>query len=402
MAKRRLSNWIDSFDKFTSGMPSPDIFRKWGGIAAVSGALERKVWITTNVGTLYPNLYTVIVAPAGVGKTVITNTVRGMWHGLDDHYLASASVSKASLVDELREAERKGVITSGGQGGFGQFHFNSLKILANELGVLIPGYDNEFMNVLTDIYDGHHYSERKRSASLNFKIEKPQINLLAATTPSYLNNVMPEGAWEQGFISRVILIYSGQTQIRELWGGAARNEKAEKDLNFDLNTIGKLYGEMKFTPDAMEGISQWHRAGGPPTPDHPRLVNYVTRRTIHLLKLCMVACASSGDDLLITLDHFTEALDWLIEAERYMPDIFKAMTSGGDGRVMEEAWHYMYTTFITEGKKPILENRLINFLQQRTPAHNVLKIVEIMKKAGLLKQELHSSGVIGLVPQGKK
>ena len=70
MAKRRLSNWIDSFDKFTSGMPSPDIFRKWGAIAAIGGALERKTWVTTNVGTLYPNLYTVIVAPAGVGAII--------------------------------------------------------------------------------------------------------------------------------------------------------------------------------------------------------------------------------------------------------------------------------------------------------------------------------------------
>jgi hypothetical protein len=402
MAKRRLENWIDYFDKYTSGLPSPDLFRKWGGIAAIAGALERKVWITTNMGSLHPNLYTVMVAPAGVGKTVITKTVQQMWQNLDDHFLASASVSKASLVDELREAERKGVITNGsGQGGFGQFHFNSLKILSNELGVLIPGYDNEFMNVLTDLYDGHHYSERKRSASLNFKIDKPQINLLAATTPSYLNNVMPEGAWEQGFISRVILVYSGQTQIRDLFGGETRNEKLGKDLAFDLNTIGKLYGAMEFTPDAAQAITQWHLAGGPPTPDHPRLAHYNTRRTAHLLKLCMVSCASAGDNLTISIDHYTEALDWLLEVENFMPDIFKAMNSGGDSRVIEEAWHFLYTLYIKE-KAPILENRLVNFIQQRTPAHNVMKIVEIMMKAGLIKRELSGAGLFGLVPQGKK
>lgn len=402
MAKRRLANWIDGFFKYTAGLPSPDLFRKWGGISAIAGALERKVWVTTNVGTLYPNLYTVIVAPAGVGKTVVTKNVQTFWQQLDDHFLASASVSKASLVDELREAERKGVITNGsGQGGFGQFQFNSLKILSNELGVLIPGYDNEFMNVLTDLYDGHHYSERKRSSSLNFKIDKPQLNLLAATTPSYLNNVMPEGAWEQGFISRVLLIYSGQTQIRDLFGAETKNDKLGKDLSFDLNTIGKLYGAMMFDPDAAQAISAWHRAGGPPIPDHPRLVHYNTRRTTHLIKLCMVACASAGEDLTITLDHYTEALDWLMEAENFMPDIFKAMNSGGDTRVIDEAYHFLYTLYIKE-KTPILEGRLINFIQQRTPAHNVLKILEIMTRVGLIKKELSTAGIFGLIPQGKK
>lgn len=401
MAKRRLVNWIDGFDKYTSGLPSPNIFRKWGGILAIAGALERKVWITSNYGQLFPNMYCVFVAPAGVGKTVITKTVRKFWAQLDDHHTAPASVSKASLMDALRDAERKGVVTNGlGQGGFGQFNFNSLKILSNELGVLIPGYDNEFMNVLTDLYDGDSYSERKRSATLNFKIENPQINLLAATTPSYLNNVMPEGAWEQGFISRVLLIYSGQTQVHPLFGEELKNEKLGKELAFDLNTVGKLYGAMEFEPDAAEAMQAWHMAGGPPVPDHPRLVNYNTRRTAHLLKLCMVSSASAGESLTITLDNYTEALDWLIEAEMYMPDIFKAMTAGGDGRVIEDTWHFLYTIYVKE-KKPILEGRAINFIQQRTPAHNVLKILEVMERGGLIKKELSVAGLYGIVPQGK-
>jgi hypothetical protein len=400
--QRKLVNWIDGFYAYTAGLPSPDLFRKWGAISAVAGALERRVWITTNVAPLYPNLFCVLVGPPGVGKTVVTRTVQKLWQSLDDHHLASSSVSKASLMDELREAERKGVVTNkDGQGGFGQFNFNSLKILANELGVLIPGYDNEFMNVLTDVYDGHPYSERKRSAALKFMIDKPQLNLLAATTPSYLNNVMPEGAWTQGFISRVNLIYSGDSHLQDLFSDNSRNEKLGKELTFDLNSIGKLYGPMQFEPDARIGFTQWHLAGGPPQPDHPKLATYNIRRSAHLLKLCMVASASSGDSLNITLENFTEALDWLLEAESHMPDIFKAMNAGGDSTVINEAWHFLYTLYIKD-KKPILENRLVNFIQQRTPAHNVMKIVEIMQKAGLIKRQMNTMGLHEVVPEGRK
>lgn len=304
MAKRRLKNWIDNFTQYTSTLPSPDLLRLRGGIAAVAGVLERKTWVTTSMGKLYPNLYCVLVAPAGVGKTAVTNTVRTFWAEVDDQYLAPSSVSKASLVDDLYEAERKSM----------NYHFHSLKILSNELGVLIPGYDNEFMNVLTDLYDCHGYSERKRSSKLNFKIEHPQLNILAATTPAYLNNVMPEGAWEQGFISRTLLIYSGQSKLGTLFGGNGLNESLRKNLIFDLNHIAKLEGPFTFNEEAAEAITQWYMAHNPPVPDHPRLQHYNTRRTAHVLKLCMVACAADGDTMTVTLDHYTQAYDWLIEA----------------------------------------------------------------------------------------
>lgn len=390
---RKLPNWIDGFDRYTSGMPSPDIFRKWGAIACIAGALERKVWITTIMGDLYPNLYTVIVAPAGVGKTVITKNVQLLWSALDDQHTASDSITKASLVDELRAAERKGIV-SGPQ--MSTYLFHSLKILSNELGVLIPGYDNEFMNTLTHLYDNLPYSERRRTKELHFRLDKPQINLLAATTPSYLNDVMPAGAWDQGFISRTIMIYSGQTQLRQLFGTEKRNEQLHKSLLADLIKIGSLYGQLTFTEEAATAITEWHMAGGPPVPDHPRLQHYCTRRTVHLLKLCMISCVSAGDDMQIKLEHFAEALDWLLEAEHLMPDIFKAMNSGGDGRVMEETWHHAYTLYMKE-KRPISENRLVLFVQQRTPAHNVMRILEVMEKSGLLKKQLTEVG-IGYVP----
>ncbi len=394
---RRLENWINSFELFTHDLSSPSLFKKWGGIMAVAGALERKVWVTTVAGDLFPNMFCVLVGPAGVGKTVITNRVRKFWLGLDDHHVASTSVTKASLMDELEQAERRGVALIG-KNKTEPFHFHSLKILANELGVLIPGYDNDFMNVLTDVWDGHVYSENRRSTKRQFKIDKPQLNLFAATTPSYLNEVMPAGAWTQGFISRVLLIYSGETAIRPLFGSEELNEELNKKLLGDLIHIGKLYGKMEFTPEAAEAITAWHTQGGPPTPDHPRLIQgYNVRRSVQLLKLCMVACAASADDYLITIEHFAMALDWLMEAEVYMPDIFKAMSGGSDGQLMDETYHFVYKLFIVK-KQPISEQRIIAFIQQRTPAHNVEKILQVMVKAGLLKLSIGTDTVRAYSP----
>ena len=264
--------------------------------------------------------------------------------------------------------------------------FHSLKLLSNELGVLLPQYESEFMSTLTDIYDGSRYSERRRSVKNQIDIPNPQFNILAATTPSHLKDFLPAGAFDQGFLSRSFLIYSGETQIRPLFNVSRGDADIYKGLKRDLIRIGKLYGQMKFEEDAAEAITKWHMGGQPPKPEHPKLHNYNTRRTLHLLKLCMVASASESDNLLITLAHYQTALGWLLEAEAAMPDIFKSMTSGGDAKVIEECWYFCYQLY-TKKNEPVPESKVYNFLQQRVPAHNVERIAEIMVRAGLLKIE---------------
>lgn len=382
---RRLPSWIEGFYDYTNKLPSPPLFRKWAAISTIAGALERKVWVRSMGSNLYPNLYVVIVGEPGVGKTVLTSQVARMWSTLssqvpgdpNSHHVAPSSVTKASLIDALRDAERR-LIRPNSVPSI--ISFNSLLICSNELGVLIPAYENDFMNTLTDIYDGHPYGERRRTKDLNFVLERPQLNMLAATTPSYLNNIMPEGAWDQGFISRVILIFSGETIRRPLFDETQADQSLNEDLMNDLKIIGDLYGKMSFTEEAGEAISKWHLDYGPPQPDHPKLHHYNTRRTAHLLKLCMVASAAMSDDLIITREHYEIALSWLLEAETFMPDIFKAMKAGGDRRAMEELWHFAYSTYIKD-KKPIPEFRLISFLSEKVPAHNVGRILEIMEKA---------------------
>ena len=392
-------NWVEEFYAYTEHLTSPALFRKWAAIMAVAGALERKVWVRTMGSNLFPNLYTVLVGPPGVGKTEVTWRVQDLWSTLEKHHIAASSVTAASLVDDLRDA-RRSFIQPDENPSF--VEFNSLQICANELGVLIPAYENDFMNKLTDLYDGKPYSERRRTKDLNFKIERPQLNILAATTPSFLNNVIPEGAWDQGFMSRTILVFSGETQLRDLFVEEERDDAAYEDLKRGLRRISNLYGKMSFTEESATLINNWHKSGGEPRPEHPKLSNYNTRRTVHILKLCMIASACESDRLLIEKHHFEQALDWLLEAEFYMPDIFKSMSVGGDSKVIEETWYHLYQIYMKENKKPIASPRVVHFLQERTYAHNVMRILEIMTKSGILEERVEKDIGTCYIPKARK
>lgn len=386
MAKRKLVSWIDSFVEYTEGTSSPSLFCKWAAIATIAGALERRVWTYTMGSNLYPNMYIILCGPPGVGKTELTKIVWQLWHGIPNHYTAANSLSSAALVDELREASRNIV-----QPGMPMMSFNSLKISSNELGVLLPSYESDFMNKLTDIYDGHPYGERRRGGEgkHTFQLERPQINMVAACTPGYMTGTIPEGAWDQGFMSRCVLIFSGEKRKTSLFARKDRNKTLFNNLREDLMTMGSdaLCGELKFTPEAAELIDAFNLSGGEPAPTHPKLVGYNARRVAHMLKLMQVSCIDRGEDFVIEEIDFQNALDWLMEAEFFMPEIFKAMSSGGDGRVIEDTWHFLFSIYI-KNKQPIPKHKLWAFLQDRTPSYNIANIEKTMVSSGLLKAQV--------------
>ena len=383
----------------TEPLSSPALFRKWAGIATIAGALERKVWVRTKKSNLYPNLYIIIAAPPGVGKTEIIGEVRHMWQELKTHHLAHSSVTKAALIDSLAAAERSifrpmdvpPIV-----------EFNSLLIGSNELGVLIPAYDHEFMNTLTDLYDGKVYGEVRRTNKLNISIPHPNLNMVAGCTPGYLRETLPPGAWDQGFLSRVIIVYSGDMERRSFFEETEQNAELMADLQARLKEMSEIYGKMSFTEQAAHLIDNWQMGSREPLPEHPRLAHYNTRRPAHLLKLSMIAAISTGSYSLIEEQHIRLAMDWLFEVEYYMPDIFKAMATGGDSQIIEDTYHYLYTVFMREGKKPVGAHRLVAFLQERTPAHNIMRIIEIMERSKMIEQRLVAGVGQAYVPLAKR
>lgn len=344
--------------------------------------MERRIWLRSYNMQLYPNLYTLLIGPPGVGKGVAMSPAEDLWRRVPDFHVAPSSMSKASLMDTLNDAKRR-VVRPGEVPPY--IEYNSLLVAAREFGVLIPTYDPELLAALTDIYDSKVYEERKRTREIKFRIEEPILNLLGAATPNYLLTTFPEGAWEQGFSSRIIIIFSGENTLSDPLQERPVNESLFLDLVNDLKVISKLFGKMEWMPQAATAFRAWHMAGGPPSPDHPRLVNYLTRRSTHLQKLCMIASISRGNDLVIQLQDYQQALDWLIEAEFYMPDIFKAMVVGGDSQAIEECYHFVFTTYAKDERKPVPEHRLIQFLRQRLPAHSVLRVLELMVRSNMIE-----------------
>lgn len=173
------------------------------------------------------------------------------------------------------------------------------------------------------------------------------------------------------------------------------------DLLHDLKSIAATTGQMSFTTPAATAIKAWIKGGCKPEPEHKRLQFYNARRIAHLLKLCMISSMSHSCDKIIAIEHYSEALNWLMEAETYMPDIFKSMTTGGDSAAMEEAWNWTWNIYAKD-KRPVPEHRIVHFLRERVPAHTISKVIEIMVKSRMLKVSLSDKGFNGYIPTSRQ
>lgn len=387
--KREVKNWIDSFMEYTDKLSTPEPFRLWTAISLIAAAMERKTWIENSVGKLFPNQYIFLIAPPGVGKTVMTSRAWRMLSQLSEHKLSSQSITRATMIEELDEAKRFKQYSKG------TMQFNALYICINELGVLLPEYETAMMNKLTDIYDGHPYSESRRNKKHSSDIKSPIYNILAAGTPGYLSTILPEVAWEQGFMSRVILVYSGDTVRRSLFTKEVVDESLHRALVKDLKQIGNVCGEFRFDDGAAARLDAFYLGEDKATaPLHPKLQHYNTRRTAHLSKLMMIASVADSDDLVITETHYKAAFAWLTDVEAAMPQVFKAMNSGGDIQIIEEVWYYVYEQMAKRGVLGLPESAIIAFLSQRVPAEKIKWIFEVMRNGNLLAQVIDKSSIL--------
>lgn len=400
-AHRQLDSWIEGFVRLTDAKPSPPMFRRWAAVATIASALERKCWTISNHGVLYPNLYIILTGPPASGKTVARDAAYALLKTVDGIRIAPTSVTSASIIDDVKRAAKT-------------FRYNnevvlyhSLQVFSRELSHLIPEYEVRQMSNFIDFYDCNddfEESRRGREEQVS-KIPNVQLNMLACTTPSYLGGFLPEAAWNEGFASRLLLIYQGvkiwkepfdldddeddtKTAAHQLYDQTLYNQ-----VVCDLKQIATLTGKFRWAREVQQAYRDWSFAGGPPTPEHPKLTYYNERRSATLMKLCAVVSASHSNNMVITLEDYQTALGLLLDAESVMGDIFKAMSGGASAGAIQSTWAFIWELYAKSGKRPISDELIYRFISERTttPTHSVAKLVETMVKSGLLEP----AGLVG-------
>lgn len=389
-----MSDFIADFNELTQDWISPEIFKLWSAITLVAGALERRVWTEFKPGPVYANLYTLLVAPPGVGKSVI-DEVHRLWEAttkpdskLPAFHVAPDSMTKAALMDTLNEAKSTYLTPTAAP-----YTYQTLLIPSEEFSVLVPSYDMEYIGALNRIWNNPdtHKERRRYGNNKDLVFQNPQINLLAGTQPSYMSSLFPEDAWNSGLARRLVMIYSAEDKIADIFGLPREDKILRQRVLRKLSQMSNLFGKVRWELEALEQFKSWHFAGGPPTPTHTKLVHYLRSRSVILIKLCLVSAVcqcvgeAPGEFPAIRVSDFERARTWLLHAETFMPDVFRAMIGRSDKDVIDELHHFATGEYIRlRGKGFINGMQLRRFLIERVPHDKVESIMLTADRAGIV------------------
>lgn len=314
-----------------------------------------------------------MVGHPGLGKTRAIVAATKFINELPDPYIAPTSMTMASLVDHLVEAKRT-IINLPDPA----VEYNSLLIAADELSAFMHEYGNELIAGLTTFYDVVNYGQARRVRDIRVKISRPQLNIMSGTTPSNLIRFIPEFAWDEGFTSRIMLVYADEKPTINVFDTPA--VPMPDEMIYDINVINKLGGEFKWTLEWKTAMNNWKQLKFDPVPTHPKLKYYNERRFSHMMKLSMIASADRSNELLLTVEDFNRAMSWMFEAEAYMPEAFRTGAQAFDSKAMDEIKHFVQSQ--TNG---VTETELVNFVRQRVHSYSILPIIEIMQKSGMIQ-----------------
>lgn len=333
---RRLDDWIKAYMHYTSDLEALDQFHFWAAVHAIGTALGGKTWFNMGKFKWRPSFYIVFVAPPGVAtKSTTVGAVEDLLGTLDGVKYGPASVTWQALFDCFVDSETVSVVRNAHTSVTNVPH-SSLCIQVSELGNFLDMQDNGLINFLVDIWDSRERPQkRKTRGGGELEFRTPCLNLIGATTPSWMKGNMPEYTITGGLTSRIIFVRgeSKRQFVAYPFTQSVSDPNLKEKLALDLKSISELSGQFILTPEALKYGEEWYNTYNASPPKHlqdERMQGYASRKQCHVHKLAMVFSAAKGDSMVIEKEDLEAALLVTTELETSLAEVFNAV-SDNDG-----------------------------------------------------------------------
>lgn len=377
---------IEKFVTITDTGLAPERYRRWAALVMIAATLDRRVWTSIRPGMpLYPNLFVLLVAKPGVGKTMAILPARAAIETQAQVGLSPDSITHERFVELL--SERAMVLDPEEEM---PTHRSTMTLMLSEWGTFLRTPDNDDLAMLAQIYDCGDYSAETIGRGLD-NAENLYVNIIAACTPAWFADGFPPNSYEQGLPTRMHFIYSeevaseAQPDFEFSQDPLITGTTIADKLYLDLDKISKLRGFVRWTREAGEYFNDWKKRDFAPKPTDPLLQGYNARRALHAAKIALlVSVARHPEQLEIRLDDLKRALEILFEAEPFMS---KALSAAGGNiyQLRAESIAGFVEARYLETKKPVPEWEVRQRLGKLVPPNMLRTIIDEMIAAQTIR-----------------
>jgi hypothetical protein len=302
---------IHEYMRYTDRQESPGSFHFWAIATVIGACLQRRTWVSKGIYPVFPNLYTILVAPTGkCRKTRAVSLALSIADGFDWLNVIADKTSGEAFLEALMVGTQAMVGASAATGPTIIPPDSSGLLKAPELAVLLgkETYASGMVDLLTDLYDCpddfKYVTRNKKPITLHNVV----VQMLGCTTPSWFSHSLPEDSFGGGFMSRFIFVVKEQRD-RIITMPEAPQPDEKQSLRRELLSIrGVSRGEMRLTPEAYTWFDNWYRMSAMQPIDDNNLVGFIERKPDTVLKLALIL-ASTYKQACIDLSVLKQAFD---------------------------------------------------------------------------------------------
>jgi hypothetical protein len=268
-----------------------------------------------------------LVGPTGSRKSSALFFARDMLKSANIP-LSSDALTKESIIEQMVERNKDKMPKR-----------SALTVCVSEFMTFFRNTGLPILEFLTDIYDCHdkwEYATRKRGTE---PINNAFLNLLGATTPSWISETFTPAFTDHGFVGRTVFVAEDGPRFRK---SRPIETKEMQDMYValleDLGRIASLKGEFQWSKDGEEYFDNYYDNEYPQEKMDYRLSGYLERKPAHIIKTAMILSLAENDSLVITSREFAAARGLLEELEPKMVKAFQTIGRNVHAQDMERIY----------------------------------------------------------------
>lgn len=298
--------FLGAYMKYTDRQESPGTFHFWTAATLLGACLQRRAWVCKGIYNVYPNLYTMLVAPSGkCRKSRAISLGLELIEDFDWLNVIADKTTPEAMLQALMYGTK--YMESDGAGAPARVMTdvdNCALIRAPELVDFInkQNHNSGLVALLTNLYDcpsSYKYLTRNKSPVV---LRNVAIQMLGASTQDWFAKELPTSAFGGGFMSRFIFVVK-QVRDRSIPFPEAPGPDEKRELQSMLLRIrANFTGNIPFEHAARVWFEEWYNENEVEAVDDPNLIGFHERTPDIILKVSLILAASRGAKIISDRD----------------------------------------------------------------------------------------------------
>lgn len=387
------------YHQYTQGNEICPRFRFFSFAAAMGAIIKRKVRFqrsTYNLfPTLYPNLWIILVAPQGRGHksaalSIAKKLIQRIPETQQPRILASKLTPEALVKSLAAQAITPEILKAVDPMLISIVKKPAQALLySSELGVLLgkEKYNQGMIALLTDLYDTPNEWQSETVMRGDQRLYDVCLSIMGASTPDWMQTMLPTDAFKGGFMSRLFLVGYPETWYCRIADPRPPDEEIGEELVARLTELTNFDTDIKWNAEAKDYFEQWYVNLGEPEPG-PKAA-YLERKQDQLLRLSILVQLSWGLTSVLTKEAIETALGIIHSIEPDSLKMVEYIAVEPRMRVVQRVIELM------QSKKAVTEGELLNEIwRYLSRPQEFQEVIDMLTKTKRIKMSFREGEVL--------